>query len=678
MTKTATPTLDKTAALLGIALLVSLMLCIGSFVYMQKHSAVDQHSLQLIDQQSLLAQTIASKAVESATANTTAFPALVQSQQQFALNLERLRQGSPGAQLPSPPRSPQEQLTALVSLWNTLNQDVHTILAAESGIRELQGASGKITTLLFELGGLSDELLSRMMETGATAKQVYVASQQQLLIPQLARQLDNLFYASLRLDSGAMDIAQALEKNVIQFGRILDAMQDGSRAMGISKLSDGITQDKLVALGQRYRELQTLLSALLAQAPALSKAQLAAQHIQQNGAGLLARCSALRDAYAAQAAQRPLQATVAYVLAAISLLLFILLALRLLRRARFSAHRSGQQNQGDQQAIQRLLNEISNLADGDLTIHATVGNDITAAIAEAINYTIDQLRRLISTINQVTEQVSSAAQSTQATAMHLAEASDQQAEQIMTVTGAIKQMAESIDTVSINADRSSEVAATSLAIAKKGALAVQNSIRGMDTIREQIQATAKRIKRLGESSQEIADMVELINDIADQTNILALNAAIQASMAGESGHGFAVVADEVQGLAEKSTAATRQIETLVNTILADTHEAVASMEQSTAQVVAGAKITQDAGEALTEIENVSNLLADLTQSISGSAQQQAAAASSISASMNVIQHVTSQNLTGTNKTSASVGHLAELADALRKSIAGFKLPGPPQ
>jgi twitching motility protein PilJ len=267
------------------------------------------------------------------------------------------------------------------------------------------------------------------------------------------------------------------------------------------------------------------------------------------------------------------------------------------------------ENQRNQSAILRLLDELGDLADGDLTVQATVSEDFTGAIADSINYSIDQLRQLVSTINQTAVQVSSAAaQETQSTAMHLAEASEHQAQEIAGASAAVNEMAVSIDQVSANAAESAVVADRSVAIAHKGADVVQRSIEGMDTIREQIQETSKRIKRLGESSQEIGDIVSLINDIADQTNILALNAAIQASMAGEAGRGFAVVADEVQRLAERSASATKQIEQLVKTIQSDTNEAVISMEQTTSEVVRGARLAQDAGVALEEIQSVSRNL----------------------------------------------------------------------
>lgn len=337
------------------------------------------------------------------------------------------------------------------------------------------------------------------------------------------------------------------------------------------------------------------------------------------------------------------------------------------------ARKIQEENERSQLAILRLLDELGDLAEGDLTVNATVSEDFTGAIADSVNFAIDQLRQLVLAINTTADRVAHSSQQTQMIAVELAEASEHQAQEIANVSDAINQMAISIDQVSANASESASVAQRSVAIAQNGADVVQRSIEGMSTIRNQIQETSKRIKRLGESSQEIGDIVSLINDIADQTNILALNAAIQASMAGEAGRGFAVVADEVQRLAERSAVATRQIETLVKTIQADTNEAVSSMESTTAEVVKGAKLAKDAGEALDEVQTVSNTLADLIQNISDAARQQATSAGHISSTMNIIQDITSQTTSGTMATARSVGRLNEMATALQESVSGFKL-----
>ncbi len=331
------------------------------------------------------------------------------------------------------------------------------------------------------------------------------------------------------------------------------------------------------------------------------------------------------------------------------------------------------ENQQNQTAILRLLDELEHLADGDLTVNATVSEDITGAIADSVNYAIDQLRQLVQAINNTAVNVAESSNQTQLTATELAEASEHQSQKIVEVSAAINKMVHSIEQVSNSATQSAAVAQRSVAIAHNGAQVVQRSIDGMVTIREQIQETSKRIKRLGESSQEIGDIVGLINDIADQTNVLALNAAIQASMAGEAGRGFAVVADEVQRLAERSANATKQIETLVKTIQADTSEAVRSMESTTSEVVQGAKLAADAGEALTEVQSVSNSLADLIERISNEAQIQATSAGQISHTMEDIQQVTSKTTSGTRATARSVGQLNEMAVALQESVSGFKL-----
>ena len=332
------------------------------------------------------------------------------------------------------------------------------------------------------------------------------------------------------------------------------------------------------------------------------------------------------------------------------------------------------QNDRNQQAILRLLDEMGSLADGDLTVEATVTEDITGTIADSFNYAIEELRKLVATVNETSIMVDSAAKQTENTASHMAKAADNQAREINAATESVVSMAASIEEVSGNAERSSDVARHSVEVAHKGGEAVRRTIDGMNAIRETIQDTSKRIKRLGESSQEIGNIVELINDIAEQTNILALNASIQASMAGEAGRGFAVVADEVQRLAERSTNATKQIEVLVRTIQADTNEAVVSMERSTTDVVGGALLAENAGAALDEIEQVSNQIASLVQNISGSARQQAGSAADVTRRTTRLREISEQTGKATTATAAAISKLSELASQLRKTVAGFTLP----
>ena len=329
--------------------------------------------------------------------------------------------------------------------------------------------------------------------------------------------------------------------------------------------------------------------------------------------------------------------------------------------------------QANQMAVLNLLDEMGDLADGDLTVRAEVRENITGAIADSINYTIDSLRDLVTGINRASEQVNTATGQAQATSVGLLSAAEKQSAQITETTEAVGNMTRSILQVSSNASQASQVAQRSLQAATQGSLAVQNTIAGMNGIREQIQETSKRIKRLGESSQEIGEIVELISDITEQTNILALNAAIQAASAGEAGRGFTVVAEEVQRLAERSSEATKQIGAIVKTIQTDTNSAVAAMEKSTEGVVEGARLSDAAGKALTEIETVSNSLARLIQSISSATEAQTEVASTVTKNMQQIQEITSQTTEGTKMTAESVGQLTKLAEELRDSVAGFKL-----
>ena len=361
-------------------------------------------------------------------------------------------------------------------------------------------------------------------------------------------------------------------------------------------------------------------------------------------------------------------------LVALIALLSVLLGMVIIG-ARRRAETAFKSNRRTQQAIVRLLDELSCLADGDLTAHATVTDDVTGAIADAVNFAVEQLRELVININETASAVAQSSEHTRKTTSQLAQSANEQAGQVARAAEKIQAMSAAFGTMAERSKESSETALESVEIAHLGANKVRETISGMDTIREQIQETSKRIKRLGESTQEIGDIVSLINEIAEQTNVLALNAAIQAASAGGSGQGFAVVADEVQQLAESATNATKRISGLVQTIQVDTAEAVKSMETTTSEVVNGAHLAQDAGVALVQTEQASTALSSLIKDISDEAQTHSDQARRITELMDGIRNVSVKSSKGTSLTAESVAELAELVLQLQRSVSDFKLPG---
>jgi twitching motility protein PilJ len=330
-------------------------------------------------------------------------------------------------------------------------------------------------------------------------------------------------------------------------------------------------------------------------------------------------------------------------------------------------------NDANQAAILRLMNELQTVAEGDLTQQATVTEDITGAIADSVNYTVEELRSLVSSVQATASKVAQTTSEVDATSTELLAASNEQMNEIQATGKSVLEMAARINTVSSQAQESAAVARQSLMAADSGLKAVQNAIGGMNAIRDQIQETSKRIKRLGESSQEIGEITELISDITEQTNVLALNAAIQAASAGEAGRGFSVVAEEVQRLAERSADATRQISALVRAIQTDTQDAVAAMERSTQGVVEGAKLSDNAGARLGEIDQVSRRLSELIQQISDASLREATLANAVADSIQNIFAVTEQTSEGTRTTAGQVRELSHMAEELRQSVARFKI-----
>jgi twitching motility protein PilJ len=562
------------------------------------------------------------------------------------------------------------EVQAYSNTWDRVKKNATSIVSSQEKIIFLHDVAKRLNQTIPQLQKEHDDVVDILLENHAPADQVAQARSQSWKAERIARNVDKMLAGG----ADAKEAADQFNYDASLFGTVLKGMLEGNAAMRISKVTDPDAKSSLDQVKQLFKFVSESVDDIYQSAPVLFESTKAVNALLNDQPVMVEALDNLAGKIGELKSERKFRTSTQAILAIVIVIILSVLAFLRYRATQVDLQTKENENETNQQAILRLLDELANLADGDLTTAATVTEDFTGAIADSINYTIDQLRILVSQINDTAVNVSTAAQETQSTALHLAEASEHQAQEIAGASAAVNEMAVTIDQVSANAAESAAVAERSVSIASKGAEVVQNTIQGMDNIREQIQETSKRIKRLGESSQEIGDIVSLINDIADQTNILALNAAIQASMAGDAGRGFAVVADEVQRLAERSSSATKRIEALVKTIQTDTNEAVSSMEQTTAEVVRGARLAQDAGVALEEIENVSTNLAELIQNISNAARQQASSAGHISNTMNVIQEITSQTSAGTNATAQSIGHLAEMAVDLRNSVAGFKLP----
>jgi twitching motility protein PilJ len=562
------------------------------------------------------------------------------------------------------------EFESAVNFWRSIRNNAAIISEIEYAIALINATADKLDVTATESQKIIAGSIEQAIVKRASKEQVAAISEQSILLRRMAINMKR-FAGEVKSTSRLFDTYRS---NLVAFDKGSVALLNGDATKKIKALNDSDLRADIESLDGLIKGVYVAEAYIVNSVEGLLLARDAHSKVSSSFEGLQLTLDEMRVKLEDLAETRFPQP----IYVAITLIAFILcivgFAFSQKQSSREIIAMEQSENENVQAAILRLLDELADLADGDLTVTTTVSEDFTGAIADSVNYTIDQLRQLVSRINKTAVQVSAAAQDSQQTALHLAEASDHQAQEIAGASAAINEMAVTIDQVSANAAESALVASKSVSIANNGAKLVQNTIHGMDTIREQIQDTSKRIKRLGESSQEIGDIVSLINDIADQTNILALNAAIQASMAGDAGRGFAVVADEVQRLAERSASATKQIESLVKTIQTDTNEAVSSMEQTTTEVVSGARLAQDAGVALEEIEGVSANIAELIQNISNAARQQASSAGHISNTMNVIQEITSQTSAGTGATAQAIGDLADMALELRESVAGFTLP----
>ncbi|MCP4472211.1 MAG: chemotaxis protein [Gammaproteobacteria bacterium] len=657
--------------MVGVLLTLSVLAMVLMFTFESSEARKNKVYSSIAFEQQVISQQIAVNALEAAAGQEQAFERLAANQNRFLNTLEIYNNGNRGQNLPALPAEYSAEYSNLQAIWNDYDRHIAMVVVAKSSITTVNEYVTQINESLPELISLSDLVITDLVKVGAPQNSIAVAARQLILIRAIEHSLNQIVNDS----EVVMAAAYRFATDARQVESQLVALLEGDASQGIAKISSPQIADNLLQFADLYSVVRKNVREILDNSAQIFKVHEAALKIDAISPAVLSASADLIQAIERNDEARQVYNLVGYAFGAFAVVLLGLLIMIISRQSQSSLVESQEQNERNQRAILRLLDEMTNLADGDLSTHTTVTEDITGAIADSVNYSIDALRDLVGTINSTANQVRSAVRKTQNMTGELAEASEAQASEITAASSSVTEISKSMSKVSERATDSAEVARKSVSIAHKGSETVRQTIDGMETIREQIQETSKRIKRLGESSQEIGDIVNLITEISDQTNILALNAAIQASMAGEAGRGFAVVADEVQRLAERTGDATKQIEALVKTIQADTIEATVSMEQSTANVVKGAKLTENAGSALDRIEQVSMNLAQRILEISDATRDQAQDSVKIAEIMDVIQEITAKTSEGSNRASRSIGELSVMVKEMQTSVAGFKLPG---
>jgi len=662
---------NRKPAIVGVLMIISVLAMVVMLSVESSLARKNKIYTTIASEQQVISQQIAVNALAAATGQAKAFDRLAANQNRFISNLGKYNNGDASRNLPPLPGKFGIEYSNLKASWSEYDKNIATVVAAKISIATVSDYVTQINESLPELMSLSDAVVVELVSSKAPRASIAVAARQLILILSIEHSLNQI----LNEGEVVMAAADRFAKDAAQVERLLLAMIEGNPELGISKFTGETVVGSLLQFADLYSVVRKNVQEILDNSSQIFKVHEAALKIQSISPQLLAATAELLAAIQRGDKKDEIFNLIGFGFGGFAMLLLVLLIIIITRESKQSLAESRDQNDKNQRAILRLLDEMTNLADGDLSTHTTVTEDITGAIADSVNYSIDALRDLVSTINNTANQVRTAVRKTQNTTGQLAEASHAQARQITAASDAITVISQSMSQVSERASDSAEVARKSVSIAHKGGETVRQTINGMEIIREQIQETSKRIKRLGESSQEIGDIVNLITEISDQTNILALNAAIQASMAGEAGRGFAVVADEVQRLAERTGDATKQIEALVKTIQADTNEATVSMEQSTTNVVKGAKLTENAGSALDRIEQVSMNLAQRILEIADATSEQAQESVNITETMDVIQQITAKTSEGSNQASGSIGELSAMVKEMQKSVAGFKLPG---
>ena len=634
--------------------------------------------------QSLMqSQRLAKSVSQALVGSAQAFPDVRESSDVMAKTVRGLKSGEASLRLEPVGVDLQPDVEKVFPLMERAEKNASTVMGQQNILTQVGNALRTINRQSSDLLEIAETVSSLKLQQNAPPAEISASGQLVMLTQRIGKSANEF----LTMEGVSPEAVFLLGKDLNSFKEIAQGLQEGSPELRLTGSKDPQTRERLDALMALYEQTRVQAGAILGNLQGLVSAREAQSSIIADSEPLRRGLEDLQSKLSSQSGLSAGSVTALIIAALFGLTCAFGIARIQLQdsrqrqslaekqqlEARSQEQDAKRVNDANQAAILRLMNELQTVAEGDLTQEATVTEDITGAIADSVNYTVEELRQLVGNVQNTATRVAQTTAQVESTSTELLAASTEQLREIRETGQSVLDMASRINEVSVQAQESSQVARQSLTAAESGLQAVQNAIGGMNSIRDQIQETSKRIKRLGESSQEIGEITELISDITEQTNVLALNAAIQAASAGEAGRGFSVVAEEVQRLAERSADATRQISALVKAIQTDTQDAVAAMERSTQGVVEGAKLSDNAGTALSEIDRVSRRLADLIEQISNSASREAESANVVAGNIQHIFAVTEQTGEGTRSTAQQVRDLSRMAEELRQSVSRFKI-----